>query len=150
MTPDDLRTRAERLCRWLQDLRGATIPCEQWVIADDDTLQEAEATVRDLLACLTEREQQLAVANQIGDTFWEALKPLNLREIDVQNPGQHITDLIAERDILADRIRIVIQRWRDRAQMLAARDAYLTERHALDQRADELEQQIASVKGPQT
>ena len=42
--------------------------------------------------------ESLEVANQIGDTFWAALKPLNLPAIYVENPGQHVTDLIRERD----------------------------------------------------
>jgi hypothetical protein len=41
-------------------------------------------------------ERDLSVCQQIDDTFWEALKPLNLPAIYVQNPGQHVTDLIAK------------------------------------------------------
>lgn len=56
----------------------------------------------------------LEVSRQIGDTFWDALKPLNLPAINVANPGAHVTELIRERDaartardtIAADRDRL--------------------------------------------
>lgn len=41
---------------------------------------------------------QWRVCQEIGDTFWEALKPLNLQAINVANPGSHVTELIRERD----------------------------------------------------
>ena len=45
-----------------------------------------------------ELAEELAVAHQIGDSFWEALKPLRLARIYVEHPGRHVTDVIRERD----------------------------------------------------
>ena len=42
--------------------------------------------------------EQLQVSEQIGGTFWEAIKPLALKAINVANPGSHVTDVICERD----------------------------------------------------
>jgi len=49
-------------------------------------------------------QAQLVTSEAISDTFWEALKPLKLAAIHVENPGQHITDLIAERDALLEQM----------------------------------------------
>jgi hypothetical protein len=43
---------------------------------------------------LAEAEEDLEVTRQLEGSFWEALKPLNLPAINVQNPGAHVTDLI--------------------------------------------------------
>ena len=45
----------------------------------------------------------LQVAHDIGDSFWAAIKPLNLRRINVSNPGAHVTELIQEIKRLRDR-----------------------------------------------
>ncbi len=41
-------------------------------------------------------KEELEVSLQLTGSFFEALKPLSLSSIHVQNPGQHITDLIAQ------------------------------------------------------
>ena len=56
--------------------------------------------------------EQLQVSREISGTFWEALKPLNLTAINVANPGRHVTDLLQERDRLAERVR----EWESAAQ----------------------------------
>src|SRR3990167_6524074 len=38
----------------------------------------------------------LQVAQEIGDSFWLAIKLLNLPRINVSNPGAHVTELILE------------------------------------------------------
>lgn len=38
------------------------------------------------------------VAEEISGSFFEALKPLKLQSINVANPGQHVTELIAALD----------------------------------------------------
>ena len=52
--------------------------------------------------------EQLEVCNRLGDTFWDALKPLGLKEIYLSCPGQHVVDLISERDKLKDRQRVLV------------------------------------------
>lgn len=49
-----------------------------------------------LEALLRERDGQIEVGLQMSGSFFEALKPLGLTEINVANPGQHVTDLIAQ------------------------------------------------------
>lgn len=39
--------------------------------------------------------EQVKVGDAISGSFFEALKPLRLASIHVQDPGQHVTDLIA-------------------------------------------------------
>jgi len=72
-----------------------------------------------------ERECDAATAfNAIGDSFWKALKPLNLRAINVINPGLHVTDLIIERDELALDLAATnaeMRKWVERAKMLEQR-----------------------------
>lgn len=53
-----------------------------------------------LRAALAALREDLEVARQIGDSFWLALKRLELPAIDVTNPGRHVSDLVDERDAL--------------------------------------------------
>jgi len=41
-------------------------------------------------------KEELRVAQKIEDSFWRAIKPLNLSAIDVNNPGSHVSAVIAE------------------------------------------------------
>jgi len=41
-------------------------------------------------------KEDVEVGLNISGSFFEALKPLQLKTINVSNPGQHVTDLIAE------------------------------------------------------
>lgn len=41
-------------------------------------------------------QENLDVAHQIGDSFWDAIKPLKLDAINVENPGAHVTEIIDE------------------------------------------------------
>ncbi len=55
-----------------------------------------------------ERDRAIAdleAAHEITGSFWEALKPLHLREINVADPGSHVTALIHERDALKARLK---------------------------------------------
>jgi hypothetical protein len=51
-------------------------------------------TIASLEKRLADAEEDLEVTRQLEGSFWEALKPLNLPAINVQNPGAHVTDLI--------------------------------------------------------
>jgi hypothetical protein len=42
-------------------------------------------------------KEQLRVAQKIEDSFWAAIKLLNLSAIDVNNPGSHVVAVINER-----------------------------------------------------
>ena len=50
----------------------------------------------DVDAALAELREQVQVGEQLTGSFFEALKPLNLQAIYVQNPGIHITELITQ------------------------------------------------------
>jgi hypothetical protein len=45
-------------------------------------------------------KEDLETSRRLSDTFWDALKPLGLKEIFLNCPGQHVVDLINERDRL--------------------------------------------------
>ncbi|MCR4300860.1 MAG: hypothetical protein NUV51_04555 [Sulfuricaulis sp.] len=55
-----------------------------------------EATVATQAQEIERLHEELKVAHDIGDSFWAALKPLNLPAINVANPGQHVTEEIAK------------------------------------------------------
>lgn len=78
---------SDEAMRQLAHARGELRAAEEALVAMTVTLAEARGETRAV-------RQELAVSEEIGDTFWEALKPLNLKSINVQNPGQHVTDLI--------------------------------------------------------
>ena len=60
---------------------------------------------RDTIARL---EQELEVTNQIGDSFWEALKALDLKEIQVSNPGRHVTGVIQRAEAAEARLSALL------------------------------------------
>ena len=76
----------------------------EWLDNGADGTEDAGALAHDctrwfpaLVALKTAKEQaetQLAVAEAIDGTFWEALKRLKLKNINVTNPGQHVADVI--------------------------------------------------------
>lgn len=72
---------------------------------------DADARVQEL-------EQALATCQMIDDTFWAALKPLNLQEINVLNPGQHVTDLIARVQDLEREVARLTERGMTFSEML--------------------------------
>jgi hypothetical protein len=56
---------------------------------------------------IAQLEEQRKVAEHIEGSFWAALKLLNLTELDVQNPGRHFTDRIAQLEADVARLRTV-------------------------------------------
>lgn len=74
------------------------VPCDGWSqCTNDDHPPICHASLREAVAAaLRARDEQIEVGHQISGSFFEALKPLQLSAINVANPGQHVTDLIAE------------------------------------------------------
>ena len=101
-TRGDLTSLQDRAAMWLQARDTGTWQTPFGV--------DATEVIRDLLACVQQQQadlaslreevvrltEGLAVANMIGDSFWEGLKALNLTAIDVQNPGRHIREHVAQ------------------------------------------------------
>src|SRR4026208_1575897 len=52
-----------------------------------------------LVTALERCEEENEEGHKLLGSFFEALKPLNLQAINVENPGSHVTNLITERDI---------------------------------------------------
>ena len=67
-------------------------------IHDAVFIETARLDLPRAIATLEAAWEDLKVAHQIGDSFWTALKPLNLQAINVANPGFHVTELIRDRD----------------------------------------------------
>lgn len=59
-------------------------------------LDDQAIIVNAFAAELSKAYAEIEVGLQISGSFFEALKPLNLQTINVANPGQHVSDLIAE------------------------------------------------------
>lgn len=100
------------------DHNGECLNCDEWAdVHPLEQLRLAEARAADLqhdrdrylarlhlleaavetmapVAKVEALERELATATRIGDTFWAALQPLQLPALNVENPGQHVTDLI--------------------------------------------------------
>lgn len=101
------------------------------------------------LTALEEAWADLEMAQQIGDTFWEAVKPLKLQAINVANPGSHVSDLILERDsaimegmALAqekDGLQVEIERLREQIALLQTPNPKDHEIAALTAKVQELE-----------
>jgi len=60
------------------------------------TIFELKATLAEQAREIETLKADLQVAHDIGDSFWLAIKPLNLQRINVSNPGAHVTELIQE------------------------------------------------------
>lgn len=63
-----------------------------------DAIQDLISKVEQLQRERDELKEQVKVGLQIAASFFEALKPLNLKGINVADPGTHVTALITERD----------------------------------------------------
>lgn len=81
--------REAELRKQVRDWQTANSP-GGWI---DDLRREVERLQEDVEAGL-----------QISGLFFEALKPLNLQAINVQNPGVHVTSLITEIATLKDKL----------------------------------------------
>jgi len=73
----------------LQEREQAAAKWEQRAVRYSHTVTEQAREIETLKA-------DLQVAQEIGDSFWLAIKLLNLPRINVSNPGAHVTELILE------------------------------------------------------
>lgn len=74
-------------------------------VVELDTITAAHRTALETVT--RERDDykgQMDVGLQLTGSFFEALKPLKLTAIHVENPGRHVTDLIHQRDTLQARV----------------------------------------------
>lgn len=100
---EERMTRELRLDELFRLLDGTESPDDCYAIlktAWDEGARTADAALRAALARVEKERGQLKKEVEIGvqltGSFFEALKPLNLTGIYVENPGQHITDLIQQ------------------------------------------------------
>lgn len=82
----------EPLCRTAEYIKALKAEREKFA----KMIVYVEQVEKQLAGC----KEDLRVTQEIGDSFWAALKPLNLQAIYVTNPGLHVTELIEENDRL--------------------------------------------------
>jgi chromosome segregation ATPase len=109
----------------------------------DESIQEREGRIKYLSKQLDDWEQSnaklieaLTVSRNIGNTFWTALKPLNLQAINVANPGSHVSQLIFERDVLR----------KERDDYSAKAFAFAESSDTLARQVEELKSELAEAK----
>jgi DNA repair exonuclease SbcCD ATPase subunit len=83
-----LRAQLAQVTQQLADVSNRLEGANNRFERDQQRLAERDATIASL-------KEELEIGLQLTGSFFEALKPLKLSAIHVQNPGQHITDLIA-------------------------------------------------------
>ena len=83
---------------------------------DIDLLATLRATLAEQAREIETLKADLQVAHDIGDSFWLAIKPLNLPRINVSNPGAHVTELIREIERLTVALHDLVEDVKNDAQ----------------------------------
>lgn len=80
----------------------------------------AQREIARLNAEIERLEAEALMSAEIGGTFWGALKMMNLTHINISNPGQHVVDVIVERDTLRHQLTEARQQIAEMARPLVA------------------------------
>jgi predicted RNase H-like nuclease (RuvC/YqgF family) len=107
-TPDNVELVA-RIAQTLAEQAQAHEACIAEIQADTLVMANRENELHDEKDRKLEQQAReierlkadLQCAHDIGDSFWAAIKPLKLQQLNVSNPGWHVTELIRERDRIA-------------------------------------------------
>ena len=91
MTPEHERSVEKRQhIHFCSNFEPCPTDCGCWCHEQNAARQQA---MQGLQARVKELEAQVEVGLQISGSFFEALKPLKLEQININNPGAHVTEL---------------------------------------------------------